>query len=643
MRSATRRSSRTSSPRARRPDTRDPPARACGARRSTSSPTRRKFGLLVDVSPAARPSRPTRTGSGSPRRSPTRAFEIYGAERPIDWVEVRVTRPDGTVEKPDGLRARRRRRDRADARDRPAAPGATPPPPVVPPAPPPRRAGDGRPGMAPPGLPRLRPGAPTVPRPPLAPPLRTRSAPAPGRAGDEPGTAAARGWARRGGDRRRVGARGRGRRRRGLGSGKRGRSAGDGLHSPFRRRRARSLPGPASTTEDLAVKKDIHPEYYPVVFVDSSAGFEFTTHSTKKSGEVRKIDGVDHYVLRVEISSASHPFYTGKQKFVDAAGRIEKFQKKYGGVYGLHDEGRRRRRRVGGRRPAKSAKRREAPQRRQARDEVGGRAPTRRGPPVGRARGGRGSPRMSIESNLGGSGAAREGDRGPALRSGDRVERREDREALARARGAAPLRGRVRDVDEARRRRGVGARHGRGRRRSTPRCARWRPRRWARRPPRVDALLRAAQAHARGRRRRRAARRHRRDPRRAPAATRRRSSRATSSQMYEHLAKRRGWRLEILDGSQTDHGGFKSDHVLAVAGPACSATLRFESGVHRVQRVPETETAGPHPHEHRHRGGPPRGRGGGRRDPPPGHRGGVHARRRPRRAEREQDVAPPCA
>ncbi len=81
------------------------------------------------------------------------------------------------------------------------------------------------------------------------------------------------------------------------------------------------------------MKKDIHPAYYPVVFVDSSAGFEFATHSTKKSNEVRKIDGVDHYVLRVEISSASHPFYTGKQKFVDAAGRIEKFQKKYGASY----------------------------------------------------------------------------------------------------------------------------------------------------------------------------------------------------------------------------------------------------------------------------------------------------------------------
>ena len=81
------------------------------------------------------------------------------------------------------------------------------------------------------------------------------------------------------------------------------------------------------------MKKDIHPPYYPVVFVDTSAHYEFVTHSTKKSNEVRNIDGVDHYVLRVEISSASHPFYTGKQKFVDAAGRIEKFQKKYGGVY----------------------------------------------------------------------------------------------------------------------------------------------------------------------------------------------------------------------------------------------------------------------------------------------------------------------
>ena len=80
------------------------------------------------------------------------------------------------------------------------------------------------------------------------------------------------------------------------------------------------------------MKKDIHPEYYPVLYVDSGADFEFQSRSTMKSDEVREIDGVDHYVVRLEISSASHPFYTGKQHFVDTAGRIEKFQRKYGGL-----------------------------------------------------------------------------------------------------------------------------------------------------------------------------------------------------------------------------------------------------------------------------------------------------------------------
>ena len=82
------------------------------------------------------------------------------------------------------------------------------------------------------------------------------------------------------------------------------------------------------------MKKDIHPAYHPVLYVDAGGGFEFTSRSTQKSNETRKIDGVDHYVLRLEVSSASHPYYTGKQKFVDAAGRIEKFQKKFAGKYG---------------------------------------------------------------------------------------------------------------------------------------------------------------------------------------------------------------------------------------------------------------------------------------------------------------------
>jgi large subunit ribosomal protein L31 len=77
------------------------------------------------------------------------------------------------------------------------------------------------------------------------------------------------------------------------------------------------------------MKKDAHPDYHPVVFVDPSVGAEFITRSTMTSKETRNIDGVDHYVIKMEISSASHPFYTGKRKFVDTAGRVERFREKY--------------------------------------------------------------------------------------------------------------------------------------------------------------------------------------------------------------------------------------------------------------------------------------------------------------------------
>jgi large subunit ribosomal protein L31 len=66
-----------------------------------------------------------------------------------------------------------------------------------------------------------------------------------------------------------------------------------------------------------------------VVFVDPSVGAEFISRSTIKTNEVRKINGVDHFVVRMEISSASHPFFTGKRKFVDTAGRVERFREKY--------------------------------------------------------------------------------------------------------------------------------------------------------------------------------------------------------------------------------------------------------------------------------------------------------------------------
>ena len=81
------------------------------------------------------------------------------------------------------------------------------------------------------------------------------------------------------------------------------------------------------------MKQGIHPEYHPVVFVDGSADFELVSRSTKTSAETRVIDGVDHYLIRVEISSASHPFFTGQQRFIDTAGRVEKFQRKYEKFY----------------------------------------------------------------------------------------------------------------------------------------------------------------------------------------------------------------------------------------------------------------------------------------------------------------------
>jgi len=85
------------------------------------------------------------------------------------------------------------------------------------------------------------------------------------------------------------------------------------------------------------MKEGIHPDYHPVVFVDASADFELVTRSTKTSDETRDIDGVEHFVLRVEISSASHPFFTGQQRFIDTAGRVEKFQRKYQKFYKTDD------------------------------------------------------------------------------------------------------------------------------------------------------------------------------------------------------------------------------------------------------------------------------------------------------------------
>lgn len=77
------------------------------------------------------------------------------------------------------------------------------------------------------------------------------------------------------------------------------------------------------------MKKDIHPKLNPVVFIDASTGKEFVTKSTISSQETKTIDGIEHFVIKTDISSDSHPFFTGEQKIVDAAGRVEKFKAKY--------------------------------------------------------------------------------------------------------------------------------------------------------------------------------------------------------------------------------------------------------------------------------------------------------------------------
>lgn len=79
------------------------------------------------------------------------------------------------------------------------------------------------------------------------------------------------------------------------------------------------------------MKSDIHPEYRYVVFQDMSAGTSFMTRSTISTTEtVTWEDGNEYPLAKVEISSESHPFFTGQMKIVDTAGRVERFEKRYG-------------------------------------------------------------------------------------------------------------------------------------------------------------------------------------------------------------------------------------------------------------------------------------------------------------------------
>ncbi len=78
------------------------------------------------------------------------------------------------------------------------------------------------------------------------------------------------------------------------------------------------------------MKADLHPTYHPVVFLDITTGKKFISRSTATSGKTETIDGVEHYIISMGVTSDSHPFFTGQNQFVDTEGRIDKYEKRFG-------------------------------------------------------------------------------------------------------------------------------------------------------------------------------------------------------------------------------------------------------------------------------------------------------------------------
>lgn len=78
------------------------------------------------------------------------------------------------------------------------------------------------------------------------------------------------------------------------------------------------------------MKAGIHPEYRDVVFQDVTSDFRILTRSTLSSKEtVKWEDGNEYPLIKVEVSSSSHPFYTGQNKLIDTSGRVDKFRRRY--------------------------------------------------------------------------------------------------------------------------------------------------------------------------------------------------------------------------------------------------------------------------------------------------------------------------
>ena len=78
------------------------------------------------------------------------------------------------------------------------------------------------------------------------------------------------------------------------------------------------------------MREGIHPDYHKVLFVDTATGDEWVTRSTMTSRETREVDGEELPVVKLEISSHSHPFWTGTMRELDADGKIDRFRRRYG-------------------------------------------------------------------------------------------------------------------------------------------------------------------------------------------------------------------------------------------------------------------------------------------------------------------------
>lgn len=78
------------------------------------------------------------------------------------------------------------------------------------------------------------------------------------------------------------------------------------------------------------MRAKIHPDVNPVCFIDVSTGTKFLTRAAIKSSRKETIDGVEYHVVVRDVTSDSHPAYTGEKRLVDSAGRVEKFQNKFG-------------------------------------------------------------------------------------------------------------------------------------------------------------------------------------------------------------------------------------------------------------------------------------------------------------------------